>query len=159
MTIYVYCSEIFPTHIRVKGMAWAICVFMITDIPFLETFTNGVAVIGWRYYLVFIIMAVVCVPMLWFFCPEVSDHFVFFHGMISRTNVCNRQRVFHSRRSTGFLVIMSWPDWNISQASRRGRRTKVSMGLLKSSKQNRKGTWSDLVFDGSLESIRGIFRR
>lgn len=159
MTIYVYCSEIFPTHIRVKGMAWAICVFMITDIPFLETFTNGVAVIGWRYYLVFTLMAVVCVPMLWFLCPEVSDHCVFYFGMTPVTDICDRQRDFLWRKSTGFLVIMSWPDWNTSQASRRGRQIRVSMGLLKLSKQNRKGTWSNLVFDGSLENIRGIFRR
>ncbi|KAF4631073.1 hypothetical protein G7Y89_g7062 [Cudoniella acicularis] len=69
-TIYVYCAEVFPTHIRAKGMAWSIAVFMMTDIPFLETFTLGVSEVGWRYYLVFIVMAIVGVPAIWYFCPE-----------------------------------------------------------------------------------------
>lgn len=69
-TIYVYCAEIFPTHIRAKGMAWSIAVFMLSTLPFLETFTLGVAIVGWKYYLVFVISAVVGVPFIWYFCPE-----------------------------------------------------------------------------------------
>jgi MFS family permease len=69
-TIYVYCTEIFPTNLRAKGMGFSIAVFMLATIPYLESFTLGVAKIGWRYYLVFIIMAVVFVPAIWYCCPE-----------------------------------------------------------------------------------------
>jgi MFS family permease len=69
-TIYVYCTEIFPTNLRAKGMGWSIAVFMLATIPYLESFTLGVAKIGWRYYLIFIIMAVVFVPAIWYCCPE-----------------------------------------------------------------------------------------
>ncbi|PVH71473.1 general substrate transporter [Cadophora sp. DSE1049] len=69
-TIYVYCAEIFPTHLRAKGMGWSIAVFMASTIPYLETFTLGVSVIGWKYYLVFIAMAIVGVPAIYFLCPE-----------------------------------------------------------------------------------------
>ncbi|RDW68215.1 hypothetical protein BP5796_08872 [Coleophoma crateriformis] len=69
-TIYVYCAEIFPTHLRAKGMGWSVAVFMLATIPYLESFTLGYSVIGWRYYLIFIGMAVLAVPAIYLLCPE-----------------------------------------------------------------------------------------
>lgn len=51
-------------------MGFSIAVFMLATIPYLESFTLGVAEIGWRYYLVFIVMAVVFMPAIWRCCPE-----------------------------------------------------------------------------------------
>jgi hypothetical protein len=51
-------------------MGFSVAVFMLATIPYLESFTLGVAEIGWRYYLIFIIMAVVFVPAIWCCCPE-----------------------------------------------------------------------------------------
>jgi MFS family permease len=69
-TIYVYCAEIFPTNLRARGMGWSVAVFMVATIPYLESFTLGVSKIGWKYYLIFIIMAVVLVPVIYLCCPE-----------------------------------------------------------------------------------------
>ncbi|RSL83351.1 hypothetical protein BHE90_002253 [Fusarium euwallaceae] len=69
-TLYVYCSEIFPTHIRAKGMAWSISIFMLSTIPFLESSTIGFSNLGWKYYLIFIVFAVVCTIVMWIYCPE-----------------------------------------------------------------------------------------
>ncbi|KAJ3541040.1 hypothetical protein NM208_g4787 [Fusarium decemcellulare] len=69
-TLYVYCSEIFPTHIRSKGMAWSIAIFMLSTVPFLESSTVGFATIGWKYYIMFIVFSVLCPAALHIFCPE-----------------------------------------------------------------------------------------
>ncbi|EXJ93636.1 hypothetical protein A1O1_02028 [Capronia coronata CBS 617.96] len=69
-TIYVYCSEIFPTHVRAKGMGWSIAVFFLGNLPFLESSTTGYATIGWKYYLLFIILPALNVGLLIYFCPE-----------------------------------------------------------------------------------------
>ncbi|TPX13575.1 uncharacterized protein E0L32_006046 [Thyridium curvatum] len=69
-TIYVYCSEIFPTHIRSKGMGWSLAIFFLSTLPFLESATTGFATIGWKYYLLFIILPSINVLLLALFCPE-----------------------------------------------------------------------------------------
>lgn len=71
-TVYVYCSEIFPNHIRAKGMGWSIGIFFLSTLPFLESSATGFATIGWKYYLLFIILPSINVVLIYFFCPEVS---------------------------------------------------------------------------------------
>jgi hypothetical protein len=51
-------------------MGFSIAVFMLATIPYLESFTLGVAKIGWRYYIIFVVMAVAFVPAIWYCCPE-----------------------------------------------------------------------------------------
>lgn len=70
-TVYVYCSEIFPTHIRAKGMGWSIAIFFLSTLSFLESSATGFATIGWKYYLLFVILPSINVVLLWIFCPEV----------------------------------------------------------------------------------------
>lgn len=72
-TIYVYCSEIFPTHVRAKGMGWCIAIFFLATLPFLESSATGFATIGWKYYLLFIFLPAINVVLLALFCPEVSS--------------------------------------------------------------------------------------
>ncbi|KAL1887964.1 hypothetical protein Sste5346_009846 [Sporothrix stenoceras] len=69
-TIYVYGSEIFPTHIRAKGMGWCMAIFFLSTLPFLESSAVGFATIGWKYYLLFIILPSINVVLIYFFCPE-----------------------------------------------------------------------------------------
>ncbi|RAH70428.1 putative sugar transporter [Aspergillus aculeatinus CBS 121060] len=67
---YVYCSEIFPMHERAKGMALSIFgLFMMTltadDLPvYTEAASTAFAQVGWKYYLVFIIVPASGVPVL-----------------------------------------------------------------------------------------------
>ncbi|TKA60160.1 hypothetical protein B0A49_08494 [Cryomyces minteri] len=59
---YVYCSEIFPTHIRSKGVGWSVSgLFLMTTI---YTTAAGPAfnTIGWRFYLVFIVVTTLMLP-------------------------------------------------------------------------------------------------
>ncbi|KAK4909911.1 hypothetical protein LTR28_000108 [Elasticomyces elasticus] len=67
---YVYCSEIFPTHIRSKGVGWSVSgLFLMTTI---YTTAAGPAfnTIGWRFYLVFIIVTSLMLPFVVFYFPE-----------------------------------------------------------------------------------------
>ncbi|GAB7356243.1 hypothetical protein MBLNU459_g7058t1 [Dothideomycetes sp. NU459] len=53
-----YTSEIFPTHLRSKGMAIGVAGFCLVDILWLELAPTAQAAIGWKYYLVFISLSV-----------------------------------------------------------------------------------------------------
>ncbi|KAK4942012.1 hypothetical protein LTR10_018193 [Elasticomyces elasticus] len=67
---YVYCSEIFPTHIRAKGVGWSVSgLFLMTTI---YTSIAGTAFnsIGWKYYLVFIIVTAGMLPYVVWKFPE-----------------------------------------------------------------------------------------
>ncbi|EXJ84560.1 hypothetical protein A1O3_05229 [Capronia epimyces CBS 606.96] len=67
---YVYCSEIFPTHIRAKGVGWSVSgLFLMTTV---YTTAAGPAFnhIGWKYYLVFIIVTCLMLPYVVLKFPE-----------------------------------------------------------------------------------------
>lgn len=68
---YVYCSEIFPTHIRPRGMALSMVTLYLTSTPFLQGAPTAFATIGWKYYLVFIILTAINIPIIWLYFPEV----------------------------------------------------------------------------------------
>ncbi|KAH7928765.1 general substrate transporter [Leucogyrophana mollusca] len=69
-TSYVYCSEIFPTHIRAQGMAVSMAGTFLPTIVFLEVGPTALATVGWRYYLLFICLTVVNVAVMWWYFPE-----------------------------------------------------------------------------------------
>jgi MFS family permease len=49
---FVYYAELFPNHLRAKGLALAVATFCITDIVYLQVSPTAFADIGWRFYLV-----------------------------------------------------------------------------------------------------------
>ncbi|KAL1981874.1 hypothetical protein VTN96DRAFT_2061 [Rasamsonia emersonii] len=55
VTTYVYTSEIFPNHIRAKGMAIAIVGYFSSLIIYLQVAPTAFDAIGWKFYLVFLI--------------------------------------------------------------------------------------------------------
>lgn len=67
---YVYCSEIFPTHIRSRGLAFSLAVLFLSTIAYLEAAPTAFAQIGWKYYLLFIVLTAINIPLIWYFCPE-----------------------------------------------------------------------------------------
>ncbi|CRG88849.1 hypothetical protein PISL3812_05884 [Talaromyces islandicus] len=69
-TTYVYCTEIFPTHIRSRGMAWSLAILFATTIAYLIPAPTAFAQVGWKYYLLFIILTVINIPIIWTFFPE-----------------------------------------------------------------------------------------
>lgn len=69
-TTYVYCSEIFPNHLRAKGMAWSLAVLFLSTVAYLIPAATAFATIGWKYYLVFIILTAINIPIIWWTFPE-----------------------------------------------------------------------------------------
>jgi len=67
---FVYCSEIFPTHIRSRGLAFALAVLFLSTIAYLEAAPTAFAQVGWKYYLPFIILTSINIPLIWWLFPE-----------------------------------------------------------------------------------------
>lgn len=65
-----YTSEIFPTHLRSKGMTINVLGFCVTAILWLEIAPTAFSNIGWRYYLVFICLSVVGASAIFFVFPD-----------------------------------------------------------------------------------------
>ncbi|CAL5874791.1 uncharacterized protein PFLUO_LOCUS9093 [Penicillium psychrofluorescens] len=67
---YVYCSELFPTNLRAQGMGFSVMGLFAMTLLYTQTAPVAFDSVGWRFYLVFIIVPFVGVPFLWFGCPE-----------------------------------------------------------------------------------------
>ncbi|OAG40005.1 hypothetical protein AYO21_05686 [Fonsecaea monophora] len=70
VTSYVYCAEIFPTHMRTRGVGFSVSgLFLMTTV---YTTAAGPAFnnIGWKFYLVFIIVTSLMVPWVILYFPE-----------------------------------------------------------------------------------------
>ncbi|OQV02402.1 hypothetical protein CLAIMM_07606 [Cladophialophora immunda] len=53
----VFYSEIFPNHLRAKGVAMSIAAVALTDLVYLQVTATAFANIGWKFFLVFIIIS------------------------------------------------------------------------------------------------------
>ncbi|OAG43644.1 hypothetical protein AYO21_02230 [Fonsecaea monophora] len=65
-----FFAEAFPNNARAKGVACIIFVIAITDLVYLEVAPTAFANIGWKYYLVFIIISGLGVFVIYFLIPE-----------------------------------------------------------------------------------------
>ncbi|OAG05580.1 MFS general substrate transporter [Paraphaeosphaeria sporulosa] len=66
----VFYSELFPNHIRAKGVCLSMATVALTDLVYLQATTTAFANIGWRFYLVFIIICALGTVFFYFFLPE-----------------------------------------------------------------------------------------
>ncbi|OAG37952.1 hypothetical protein AYO21_07802 [Fonsecaea monophora] len=64
-----YC-EIFPTHIRAKGVCFCVFVNSAANLLYLEVAPTALQNIGWRFLLVFICVLSVGSVLYWFWVPE-----------------------------------------------------------------------------------------
>lgn len=66
----VFYSELFPNHIRAKGVCLSMATIALTDLVYLQATTTAFANIGWRFYLIFIIICGIGAMVMWFvsFC-------------------------------------------------------------------------------------------
>ncbi|GFZ44445.1 hypothetical protein JCM24511_02167 [Saitozyma sp. JCM 24511] len=67
---YVYVSEIFPTHIRPKGVAISVSGLFLSTLIFVSAAPQGFQNIGWKYYFVLMFPAFVGSLTEFFFWPE-----------------------------------------------------------------------------------------
>jgi MFS family permease len=70
-TSYIYASEIFPTHVRAKGLSLSISGLFIATIIFLQSAPTAFESIGWKYYVVFIVITAIMFVVVWLYFPEV----------------------------------------------------------------------------------------
>ncbi|GIZ39791.1 hypothetical protein CKM354_000316100 [Cercospora kikuchii] len=68
----VYCTEIFPTQIRTAGGAVSTFWSFIIQVILAQASPTGLANVGWRYYIFFIVMNVVTAIAVWCWVPETS---------------------------------------------------------------------------------------
>lgn len=69
-TTYVYCSEIFPSHIRARGVAFSLSILFLTALVYLEAAPTAFAHIGWKYYVVFLVLTFINIFVVWWLFPE-----------------------------------------------------------------------------------------
>ena len=61
---FIYCSELWPTHLRARGMGWSMSVFLLSALAYLEAAPTAFANISWKYYLLFIILTAINLPFI-----------------------------------------------------------------------------------------------
>ncbi|KAL2832249.1 general substrate transporter [Aspergillus pseudoustus] len=69
-TTYVYSVEIFPTQLRGQGMGVSVFTQFCATLVYTQVAPTAFNRIGWRYYLVFIIVPVLGAALIWLVFPE-----------------------------------------------------------------------------------------
>jgi MFS family permease len=69
---YVYCAEIFPTSIRAQGVGVSVSGLFAMTLIYTQAAPVAFSNVGWRYYLVFIIVPWVGVFLMKRYCPETA---------------------------------------------------------------------------------------
>ncbi|QKX58701.1 uncharacterized protein TRUGW13939_05828 [Talaromyces rugulosus] len=67
---YVYCSELFPTNLRAQGVGLSVMGLFAMTLVYTQAAPVAFADVGWKYYLVFILVPAVSTPLMWFKFPE-----------------------------------------------------------------------------------------
>ncbi|OAP54337.1 hypothetical protein AYL99_11438 [Fonsecaea erecta] len=69
-TAFVYFGEIFPNHLRAKGVALAIATLGLTDLVYTEVAPTAFANVGWKFFLYFIIASALGAALAAWILPE-----------------------------------------------------------------------------------------
>ncbi|KEF51066.1 uncharacterized protein A1O9_12882 [Exophiala aquamarina CBS 119918] len=69
---WTVATEIFPSHLRPQGTGIAIAALMLTDLLWLQLAPTAQSTIGWKYYIVFIVLTAAHAVYFYFELPEAS---------------------------------------------------------------------------------------
>ncbi|KAI8712213.1 MFS domain-containing protein [Fusarium sp. LHS14.1] len=69
---YVYCAEIFPTSIRAQGVGFSVAGLFIMTLIYTQTAPTAFENVGWKYYLVFIILPWIGAFIMQRYFPETA---------------------------------------------------------------------------------------
>ncbi|KAF1807807.1 MFS transporter, partial [Eremomyces bilateralis CBS 781.70] len=69
-TQFSYLGELFPTHLRAKGIALGVAMISLTNIVWLQAAPTAFKNVGWKFYLVFIIASAIGGVVMWFYFPD-----------------------------------------------------------------------------------------
>lgn len=67
---FVYLSEIFPTHLRAKGISLGMAGLNIINIVWLQVAPTAFQNIGWKFYLCFIVPGTVMALIILYWFPN-----------------------------------------------------------------------------------------
>jgi MFS family permease len=67
---YYYGAEFFPTHLRAKGMALQGTTFAWTSIMWAQSGSTALKNIGWRYFIIFIVLTFLSIIIIYFWFPD-----------------------------------------------------------------------------------------
>jgi hypothetical protein len=67
---FIYISEIWPMHLRAKGMSLGVAMISLMNIVWLQSAPTAFQQIGWYFYLCFIIPGTIGAIIMWFFFPD-----------------------------------------------------------------------------------------
>lgn len=67
-----FYSELFPNNMRSKGICLSMATIAITDLVYLQATSTAFANIGWKFYLVFIVISSIGAVWAWFMLPETN---------------------------------------------------------------------------------------
>lgn len=67
---YYYIAELFPTHLRAKGMTLQASTFCWTSIMWAQSAPRAIQAIGWHFFLIFIILSAIGTVVIFYFCPN-----------------------------------------------------------------------------------------
>ena len=66
----VFYSELFPNHVRTKGIALSIATIALTSLVYLQVAQLAFETIGWKYWVVFIVITFLGTIWTYVFLPE-----------------------------------------------------------------------------------------
>jgi hypothetical protein len=69
-TQFSYLGEIFPTHLRAKGVCLGVSMISLMNIIWLQSAPVAFITVGWRFYLAFIIPGTIGGIIMWVFFPD-----------------------------------------------------------------------------------------
>lgn len=69
---YFYAAELFPTHLRAKGVTCCLGAYCLINILWLQVSPTAFENIGWKYYMVFVSCAVTGAAIAWFTFPDTA---------------------------------------------------------------------------------------
>lgn len=67
---FIYISEVWPMHLRAKGMSLGVAMISLMNIVWLQSAPSAFAAIGWKFYLCFIIPGTIGSVIMWIFFPD-----------------------------------------------------------------------------------------
>lgn len=66
----VFYSELFPNHVRTKGIALSIATISLTSLVYLQVAQTAFTTIGWKYWIVFIVVTFLGTLWTYLYLPE-----------------------------------------------------------------------------------------
>ncbi|OQV04830.1 hypothetical protein CLAIMM_09654 [Cladophialophora immunda] len=69
-TQWTYLGEIFPTHIRAKGVCLGVANVALMNLIWLQSAPVAFANVGWRFYLAFIVPCLLGAAVMWIWFPD-----------------------------------------------------------------------------------------